>query len=631
MYDVDLKSDPFAAMGQVAVKSKNPAAIESASKNLKEYASYATGTSDVQKWIEEHRMIYGKKFSYEDAGVLMELGDKDKKLDKAPRPYLTQYVADKTKDKSTIKCRQSEFTENEVNENIWLSATIPHFNVRHIFPTSGLALQISKEKIHPAIMNSPKLKPLIQRPVNITSKHFINESFYTVDGSWTDHGGRGPSSDKITFDEYETQNPQIEEIYSESLSHSQWQIKTRISTPMFPNSGIDEMYNKGCMYEWVITCPKCKKRQAMEFPDNLMNFFDVSNESTTSEKYIRKLNKIYIGCKFCGAYLDKVSRHYINTSFWEARRPHLKKTRASYRVTYMMLPWKTGKEITMKYHSFKFVHQFWNEIMGYAFVDPTAQLTRDLFERCIDTSFRNSFRKVVMARNVSVGVDWGGTSWCVVRANGFPPRKKLSRVIYVERIDEESLKRNGYSGAATDHQKRVAEIFAYFGGKILINDANGIGVDKNSYLIKKFPTRAWGCFYDTDEIQKQKKRTKLIEPRFSQGNRTVTVSRVSTFKMMLQEYEEEKVRIPQLNPAVNEFIDHHVNIAVQIMADEKTGQLYEVVGKTGEDHYAHADNYSKIGFDFLVNTYRGSSVGVVTAKKRNKKEIIETYVHPDFQ
>ena len=127
---------------------------------------------DLQDWIERNRMIYGRRFSYTDALVHMTLGSKDKKVIEAPRPYLTQYINDQCKDKTVIKCRQSEFTENEVNENIWLSATIPYFNVRHIFPTGGMALKIAKEKISPSMESSPNIKRLIKHPTALQSKEF---------------------------------------------------------------------------------------------------------------------------------------------------------------------------------------------------------------------------------------------------------------------------------------------------------------------------------------------------------------------------------------------------------------------------------------------------------------------------
>jgi hypothetical protein len=627
----DEDENPFDSF-QKKVNRQSSEELFSASEVLDEYCKFSSGKNDHQDWVERNRVIYGKPFRYDSCGVKMMLGTKDKQLERAPRPYQRQIINDRSSDKSIIKCRQSEQTETEVNDNIWIASTIPHAKVRHLFPTMGMGQQIAKEKISPAQMNSPNIRRLIKHPFNLTSKSYVNGSFYTIDGSWTDHGGRGPSSDKITFDEYETQNPQIEEIYSESLSHSAMAKKCRISTPLLPNSGIDLKFQQGCMYEWYIVCPKCKKRQMMSFPENLIGFFEASEEEMTTERYLKAVTKSYIGCKYCEAYIDKTSKHYIKTSRWIPQRKHLVGLRASYRITYMMLAWKTGVEILTKYHSFKFKHQFWNEIMGYSFVDPAAIINRGLFERNIDNSFKNEYRVTGQARNVSVGVDWGMTSWAVVRANGFNPDKKSSRVIYMERIDKKSLKERGYDGGQLDHAKRVADISKFFRAKVIVNDANGIGVDRNAYLVKKFPTRAWGCFYDTDEIQKQKKKRETIEPQFSQKSRRVVVSRVGTFKLLMHEYEEDKSRIPALDPTTNEFIDHHANIVIQFMADSKTGQVYEIVGNTGPDHYAHADNYAKIGFDSIVDTYQESNIGVVTGDQgaRADKVNVDDYVNPDM-
>lgn len=576
-----------------------------------EYLKYMSGKNDLQEWIEANRVIRGKQFSYENADIEMMLGSKDNKIEIAPRPYLRQYINDNCRDKTIIKCRQSELTESEINENIWLGATINHCNIRHIYPTGGMANRMAKEKISPAIEDSPNLKRLLKKPYNMTSKEFINGSFYTVDSSWTDHGGRGPSSDKITFDEYESQNPHIEEIYSESTSHSNIGRRTRISTPMFPNSGIDLKYNQGAQFEWWIVCPKCGKEQVMEFPESIINYFEVNEYDLANENYTSRLDKTYIGCKFCMAYIDRTTKKYINTSKWIARKNHMIPSRTSYRITYMMLPWKTGKEILYKYHSFKFTHQFWNEIMGYAYIDPTARINRSLFESCIDNSYKNSYSNIGFIRNVSIGVDWGVTSWVVVRGNGFPPDTRIPRIIYIEKIDKESLIANGYQGLQTDHALRVADIMVKFNGRILINDANGIGVDRNSYLVKRFPTRAWGVFYDTEEIQRQKHKERLIQPKWNQTSNVVTVSRVGTFKMLIQEYENKKIYIPQLDPTVEEFILHHSNIAIQMMQDEKTEALYEIVGHTGPDHLAHSDNYSKIGFDKMVNLERQNTAGII--------------------
>jgi hypothetical protein len=596
---------------------------------LHQYIEFTRGKGSLQEWIETNRRIAGKPFSYSSATATMLLGDRDTKLETAPRPYLTQYINDTTPDKTVIKCRQSEFTESEVNENIWLAAVRPFTNISHIFPTMGMANKMAREKISPAMMMSPRIADLIKKPYNITSASFANGSFYTTDSSWTDYQGRGPSRDKITFDEYESQNPQIEEIYGESTSHSELARKTRISTPRFPNTGIDGRYLKGCQYEWHVTCVRCHKEQKLEFPENIINFFDAKNAELNDDGYMERLKKVYIGCRFCGCYIDRASPFYVETSRWVANKPNLGPLRASYRVTYMMLPWKTGAELTYKYHSFRFLHQFWNEIMGFAFVSPESEIHRDLFEACADNGTLNQYQRMGMARNVSIGVDWGDPSWVVVRANGFPPNPSQPRVIYVEKIDRESLIAHGLQPIATEHVKRVDAIMSFFQGKILINDANGLGVDRNAYLIRRYPTRAWGCFYDTDENSKQRRKEKLLTPQWGENNRRVTVSRLATMKMLVQEYEERRVSIPRQDPVVNTFIDHHANLVFETYEDEKTGSPYEVVGSKGPDHFAHADNYARIGFDRLQPSYgrKGMVPGVIDERQAAEQQLLDN-MHP---
>ena len=617
-----------------ATRRESEDIFSSIGKKIDNFVTFSKGTGDMKTYVEENRIIYGRPFSYEDGRVAMMLGDEDRKrlklnkeeqLIKAPRVYLNQYQNDKAKDKSSIKCRQSEFTENEINTNIYLSVSRPYTNIRHIFPTAGMAQKISKEKISPAIEKSPNIVMHLKKPFNLLSKNFENGSFYTIDSSWTDYQGRGPSSDKLTFDEYESQNPQIEDIFSESTSHSSLGLKVRISTPKFPNSGIDLMFNKGCGYIWHTTCPKCKREQTLDFPDNLINFFDIGGGvDVTSKGYIKKLNKVYIGCKFCGAYIDRTEGFYLTNSRWISERFHLIYDRSSYRTTYMMLPWKTGKEILYKYHTFRFVHQFWNEIMGFAFLDKDAQVTREVFERCQDKGFVNLYQKLGQARNVSIGIDWGMISWVTVIANGILPDKKQPRVIYAEKIDENSLKKHGYTAALqTDHVKRVDDIIKFFSAKIVINDANGIGIDRNSYLVKKYPTRAYGAFYDTDERKKQKKKKNLIKPQWNEGQKTVTVSRVGSFKDMLHAYEEMKILIPRLDPTIEEFVQHHANLVIEKYEDEQTGAIYEVIGKTGADHMAHSTNYALIGFEKLVNIEHDASVGVIGSGSEISDDILE--------
>lgn len=567
------------------------------------------GRLDPMKWIESNRVIRNQPFSYMYADIAMMLGNRDKKPETAPRPYLHAFLRDTCLDVSVIKARQLEATESEINSNLFLACTRPDTFVRHVFPTAGVGNQIAKERIHPAIMNSPNIMRELKKPYSQSSHGFTNGSFYTVASSWTEHGGRGPNSDKITFDEYESQNPKIEEIYGESTSHSSLGKRTRISTPLFPGSGIDARFEDSCGFEWWVVCPKCRKRQMMTFPDSIIGFFDRQRDDDEGA-YLTRLKKTYIGCKYCKAYLDRTSPFYLSHAKWFPRRKNLVGLRNGYRLTCFMAPWKTGMEVLYKYHRYRYIHQFWNEVVGFSYRSEDTNIPKSAVEGCSDKTLENRFVRLASVRNVSIGVDWGPTeSWVIVMGNNVPSDPKQPTVLYMERIDRKTLQQHGYSGADTDHVKRFLEICGRFRPAIIIDDANGIGNDRNSTVVRRYKSRAWGCFYDTAEVQKQKRKVKTLEPQWQPKMRKVTVSRTGTLKLMLQTFRESRITFPRLDPLTMEFVDHVCNMAVEQMEDPATGAEYEVVGKTGPDHLAHSYNYAKIGFDKLTGV--GGVAGVV--------------------
>lgn len=562
----------------------------------------------LETWIEENRFLQNKPFSFYNPDILMDLSKYDKPLKIAPRPYLIAYLNDFCRDKTIIKCRQSEFTENEININLARCLRRPFTNVLHIFPTLRMAEKIAKSKIMLAVAGSPKILDQAIKPLASTYYHFQNGSIYSIDGSWGSMTGRAGSFDRITFDEYEFHNKSIEGIVSQMLSHSSLKELSRISTPLFPGGGVDEKYNKSCQFEWIVTCPSCNTTQVLSFPENIINFFELDALSLESETYFEKINEVYIGCKNCKTYIDRTSKQYCETSKWVPLRPYLLQEVHGYRITAFMLPWKTGKEILKEYHKARFIHQFYNEVLGYAYKSAEASIDEAMFWRCEKRSLVNIQQGLQNAKKVSIGVDWGIVSWVVIRARGIPPEEKKCHIIYAEKIDKQSLIKHGYKGEQTDHAKRVEELAKFFHADIIVNDANGIGVDRNSYLITKFPGQAFGCFYDTAEIVRQKMKSKVIEPQWSKDK--IVVSRVGSFKKLIEEYRSGNIYIPAINEEIKEFIQHHLNIGVERMFDEKTGSEYEIVGSSGADHYAHADNYSKIGYD-KINYLSDKPLGLI--------------------
>lgn len=573
--------------------------------------------SNQVKWIEDHRWINGKPWSYESSGPFIEYGDKDKKHDVLPRPYLLSFLLDQCRVKSIEKPRQSELTENHVNEGLWQGSTRPNTSIAHVFPTQELGNSVSTEKIQTALYESPRIAKNVKRPYSVKRYKFKNNSIYSIIGAVSTFGGRATPRDIIIWDEVDLIPESVFGVYERMLEHSALRILRYISTPTVPNIGIDARAQKGCGYEWLIRCPKCRKQQFFDFPENIINFFDITAYDPESPEYQKRLNKVYIGCRYCGHYVDRCSKFYTKNSKWIPKKPDLVGIHNSYFLTQLMIPWKTGKEILRKFHELTgYIWQFYNEVLGKAYVKSGSQLTdQDIRKNCRPWGMMPARTSAMQC--VSVGIDWGEKqSWVIVSAIGVEAAQPHKRcVVYAEEINEQVLKARGFKGDSDEHQLRAAQIIDAFGAEIIINDANGIGVDRNTYLVNRYPKKAWGAFFDTAEMKKQLSKSKMLVPVWSAGNKRVTFSKLNVWKEVQTEMKRELVRIPRptghKDDVIEKLIKHHQALVVQPRWNSEYEREYEMVVKVDkDDHLADADMYSALGCWKLMGNRSGRIPGV---------------------
>ncbi len=573
--------------------------------------------ADQVKWVEQNRWINGLPWSYESAGPFIEYGDKDKRHERLLRPYLIAFLKDQCRIKSIEKSRQSELTENHINESFWNAITRPSTNIAHVFPTQELGNDVSNEKIQIAIDESPAINDRVRKPYSVKRFKFKNSSVYSVIGASSKFGGRTTSRDVIIFDETDLIPESVFGVFERMLDHSSLRILRYISTPTVPNIGIDARVQSGSGFEWLIRCPKCKKQQFFEFPLNLINFFEVSAYDPDSPEYQKRLNKVYIGCRYCAHPIDRCSKYYIKHSKWIAAKPTLIGIHNSYYLTQFMIPWKTGKEMTRRYHELAdYVWQYHNEVLGRAYVKSGNQLTdQDIRKNC--RAWGMIHVRTAAMQCVSVGIDWGERqSWVVVSALGVEAAQPHKRcIVYVEEINERSLKALGFRGDSKEHELRAAQIIDAFQGNIIVNDCNGLGVDRNTYLINRYPKRAWGAFFDTAEMKKQITQSKLLVPTWATAGRKVTFSKLNIWREIQTELRRELCLLPKTDrnkdSALEKFISHHQALVIQPRWNDEYKREYEMVVKVrSEDHFADADMYSALGCWKLMGSRSGRVPGV---------------------
>lgn len=575
--------------------------------------------ADILAWVTDNRWIFGKPWSYESAGPKVEWGEYDIRHTIMPRPYQTHYVRDQTDRKASIKPRQSEHTETSINENLYYTNTRPYTNIAHVFPTDEMGDAISNEKIFPAIEQSPKIKENL-RSGAVRRYSFINGSMYTIIGALKRAGGRAGSKDIITFDETDNIPESVFGIYEELLSHSPLKLRRYISTGTSPNVGIDALVREGCGYQWEIKCPKCKRVQFFTFPDSLINYFEVAEYAVDNPDYQKRLGKVYIGCKYCKEYIDRAGKYYLTTSRWVAQRPSLVDVFASYYYVAAMIPWKTGREITRRFHELSnYIWQAHNEIWGVAFLKSDQRLEEFEIRAC-ERSWHMFHNRTATMQNVSVGIDWGeNSSWLIVIANGIElliPHKPS--IVYIEEINQKTLQENGYSGDKTDHVKRAKEICDRFAADGIVDDANGLGVDRHAYLVKWYPKRCWGAFFDSAEEGRQIRKSKFLEPVWNNTQRKVTISKVNSWRDIISTVRRAGMCYPNsVEPTriVNAFVKHMQSLGIQPRWSTEYEREFEIVVRMNKnDHLACANIYAMAIWNKLIGRRFQHSPGVAVKK-----------------
>jgi hypothetical protein len=568
------------------------------------------GSVDIVDWISRNRWIKNKPWSWDNPGGKIDAGERDDPSPKRVlRKYLFDYLRDDSQEKGIIKPRQAEISETSINEAAFYICTRPGTAVSHIFPTDGMADGFSEEKIMPALTDSPPIQKVLMRS-KIRRYLVHGGGIYTVTGAMKKAAGRSGSRDILFFDEIDFMPESIIPVFRDLISHSELKLTRYLSTPTVPGVGIDGIIQKGSMNEWVVVCPKCKREQIMKWPDNLMNMFEARAHELNDPSYEAKLNKVYIGCVYCGTPIDRNSVHYEENSQWIAQKPNMIGTRSTYYLTSFMLPWKTGKELARNYHLLQnYVWQFYNDVIGIAYIKGSNRLS-DADIRPCQRPWSMPMMRTSQMTSVSVGVDWGETeSWCVVSAGGYDSDPGKRCIVYAERIIAERLVANGISPTMpAAHAERVYQIAVKFGAQIIVNDANGIGVDKHKHLLAKMPGRVWGAFFDTADMGRQMTHdTRMIMPQWAESQSRVTFSKLILVKEIQNEYRSMQVALPSESPDTAEdigfFIQHAKNLGIQPRWSMESEREYEIVTKFGDDHFFDAGMYSYIGYHKLRGTY----------------------------
>lgn len=436
------------------------------------------------------------------------------------------------------KASQMGITAWAMNRVIWMAANFVIVGI-YTMPTGGDVSDLSQARFNP-IMQYSDLD--VSRDVDNIGIKKIGLSFVYFRGTWNERQAISVPSDINVHDEVDFSRPDICEMYDERLSASPFKMKIKISTPTIPDFGISAMYKDTNKKEWFVTCLKCKHRQIMT-EDNILD-----NE---------------FRCVKCKAVLDRKNGQWRATGTAKTEGYHLSQ---------LMAPWISAEQILKKKEKAKLKKHYFNFVLGEDYAGGDDMVTRADIQGCvtkIDDLPEDTAKTVV-------GVDWGDTSWAIVRRGNC--------ILHMEQI----------TGDTRTHPKRVAELMEIFNAYAVCDF--GYGDTKNKALIDWFPKKVWQCLY----------AAKIVFPRFDEKKRQVDIDRTLSLTESFEEIKMKQIKILP-SPELETFMKHFGNM-VETKTIDDHGEVKSEIERVGDDHYVHAYNYARLLFSRRDGNYNKWSV-----------------------
>lgn len=465
--------------------------------------------------------------------------EKGQPLDFDGRPYLKEIYDCVSKEIVHKKAAQVGMSGFAVNRCIWLTSHRPMTAI-YILPTDGDVREFSQARFNPI---TEKSRIAADMEVDNVSIKRIGNSFIYFRGAWSEREALSIPSDMNVYDEMDKCKPDVVETYHERLSASSMGYRLYISTPTYPDTGIDAKWKESDRREWFVMCGKCGHEQILTL------------------EHIHEDSDAY-RCEKCKEPIDNRNGRWIAQAKSEI---------AGFRTSQLMCPWITPRTILTKRSKTTFKRDFFNLVLGDTYAAGTQNVSRGDILACVVDA-------VPMDGPTTMGVDWGNVSWFVIR--------KLGRIVHYGR----------FMGDTRTHSAQVLEMADKFKVQNLFMDF-GYGDTKNRNVIDQRPKgTTWMVIYTGNGAD--------LYPRYHKNEPKVNIDRTRSLQSRMQSFVEGKVQVQRntdkfedengKEKSVQEdLIEHYTNLFEKMEKDKHGSPVVSIESK-GADHLAHADNYASI-------------------------------------
>lgn len=440
-----------------------------------------------------------------------------------------------------LKPPQIGATVAQIVKSLWC-AHKNKLDIIYTLPTAADVNDMAGGKINRIIAQNPILSSWVKDHDTVEQKS-VGKNIIYYRGTYTTKAAMMVSSDLNIHDEVDASDASVIAQYETRLQAKADGRRWYFSHPSIAGYGVDIQWQKSDKKEWFITCPSCKEKQQLKWPENI----DIQR-------------KEYV-CAICR---EPIAKSVRRSGQWEATALG---DFSGYHISQLMCPWITAEKIIKDFEE-KDEQYFHNYVLGLPYVGS---------ENKIDPSviLKNVVNKVnAQEGRIIIGVD-----------TGLP--------IHFTLANKEGIFYHGKCKKPDENYDPYNELESFltrWPNSILVSDQGGdlIGIRR---LQAKYQGRVFLCYY-----RKDRKSKDMI--RWGEGNDfgIVTVDRNRMIQMIVEQMRDTgRIRLNGSAEDWKEFSSHFGNI-YRVSKETPFGAEY-IWERNGPDHFVHTLLYALVGMD----------------------------------
>lgn len=461
-----------------------------------------------------------------------------------------------------LKAAQIGFTTLEILKSFWVAKNYG-FDIIYTLPTQSDVEEFAGGKVNRIVAQNPILQQWVKDKDTVEQKG-VGDNIIYYRGTWTQKQAIMVSSDLNIYDEVDASKQDVIEQYSTRLQHSPHQWEWYFSHPSAEGTGVDRYWQRSNQQHWFVRCGSCGKRQFLSWPDS-----------------IDPLRRVFI-CKHCRVPLSDDDRR---RGEWIAK--YKNREFSGYWIPLLICPWVSAAQI-LDYHANKTEEYFWNKVLGLPYVGGGNKLTKAQLMRNLTAEILTPDRD----ERVVIGIDTGKRLHYVCGT-----RKGLFH--YGETVAVASMAE--YHTAGPDYRE-IYDMMDRWPRAIAIVDQGGDLIGSR-VLREKYPGRVFLCAYGEDRKTKE-----LVRWGKKDEDGAVIADRNRMIQLVVDEFTDK--RIP-LQGTEQDWYDYWVmwnNLTRIKEVSEHGDKIRKIWARSGDDHWAHATVYWRVGMSRFAETG-----GIITA------------------